>query len=77
MRIIFLFSFFFSLHFSYAQDCFPEDGKTKRMCNRASYLIAKNQFYKAQNLLKKAKGNKDIPEVSRLFSILYWKQDKN
>ena len=77
MRIIFLFSFFFSLHFSYAQDCFPEDGKTKRMCNRASYLIAKNQFYKAQNLLKKAKGNKDIPEVNRLFSILYWKQDKN
>jgi len=77
MRIIFLFSFLFSLHFSYAQDCLPEDGKTKRMCNRASYLIEKNQFYKAQNLLKKAKENKDIPEVNCLFSILYWKQDKD
>ena len=77
MRIIFLFSFFFFLQFSYAQDCLPEDGKTKRMCNRASSLIEKNQFYKAQNLLKKAKGNKDIPAINRLFSILYWKQDKD
>ena len=77
MRIIFLFSFFFFLQLSYAQDCLPEDGKTRRMCNRALSLIEKNQFYKAQNLLKKAKGNKDIPAISRLFSILYWKQDKD
>ncbi|MBC8266050.1 MAG: OmpA family protein [Flavobacteriales bacterium] len=53
------------------------DEKTKRMCNRASSLIEKNQFYKAQNLLKKVNRNKDIPEVSRLFSILYWKQGEN
>jgi len=47
------------------------------MCSRASNLIAKKQFYKAQSLLKKAKENKDIAEINRLFSILYWHQDKN
>jgi len=47
------------------------------MCNRVSNLITKKQFYKAQNLLRKAKENKDIPDINRLFSILYWYQDKN
>ena len=77
MRFYFLILFLFFTLFGFAQDCLPEDKKTKRLCKRASTLIEKNQFYKAQNLLKKAKGNKDIPEVNRLFSILYWKQDKD
>jgi len=47
------------------------------MCNRVSNLITKKQFYKAENLLRKAKENKDIPDINRLFSILYWYQDKN
>ena len=77
MRFYFLILFLFFTLFGFSQDCLPEDKKTKRLCKRASTLIEKNQFYKAQNLLKKAKGNKDIPEVNRLFSILYWKQDKD
>ena len=76
MRFFFILFSFFTL-FCFSQDCLPEDVKTKRMCNRASNLIAKKQFYKAQSLLKKSKGNKDIAEINRLFSILYWHQDKN
>ena len=77
MRFYFLILFLFFTLFGFSQDCLSEDIKTKRLCKRSSTLIEKNQFYKAKNLLKKAKGNKDIPEVNRLFSILYWKQDKD
>ncbi len=77
MRFFFLILFSSFTLFCFSQDCLSEDAKIKRMCNRISNLIAKKQFYKAQNLLKKAKENKDIPEINRLFSILYWHQDKN
>ena len=77
MRFYFLILFLFFALFSFSQDCLPEDTKIKRLCKRASTLITKNQFYKAQNLLKKVRGNKDVPEVNRLFSILNWKQDKD
>ena len=77
MQFYFLILFLFFALFGFSQDCLPEDTKIKRLCKRASTLITKNQFYKAQNLLKKVKGNKDVPEVNRLFSILNWKQDKD
>ena len=77
MQFYFLILFLFFALFGFSQDCLPEDTKIKRLCERSSTLITKNQFYKAQNLLKKIKGNKDVPEVNRLFSILKWKQDKD
>ena len=77
MRFFFLILFSFFTFFCFSQDCISQDTKIKRMCNRVSNLITKKQFYKAENLLRKAKENKDIPDINRLFSILYWYQDKN
>ena len=77
MRFFFLIFFSFFTFFCFSQNCISEDAKIKRVCNRVSNLIAKKHFYKAHNLLKKAKENKDIPDINRLLSILYWYQDKS
>jgi outer membrane protein OmpA-like peptidoglycan-associated protein/tetratricopeptide (TPR) repeat protein len=75
MRALFSIFFLFIALSSYSQDCYDNNNKIKRVCNRAYNLIMKKNHYKAQKILKKQlKYHKDNPEIKRIFSILYWAQ---
>jgi len=75
MRALFSIFFLFIALSSYPQDCYDNNKKIKRVCNRAYNLIIKKNYYKAQKILKKQlKYHKDNPEINRIFSILYWAQ---
>ncbi|MEC9209594.1 MAG: OmpA family protein [Bacteroidota bacterium] len=53
MRIIFVF-FFLSLHTVFAQECYPDKNKDKRLVRKIEKLIEKRVYYEAVDALKNA-----------------------
>jgi len=52
MRLLFLFSFFFSLNSVLSQECFPEKSKDKRQVKKIVNLIQKKSYYAALDELR-------------------------
>jgi len=69
MRILFLFSFFFSLNSVFSQECFPEKSKDKRLVKKIVKLIEKRAYYAA---LDELRVTNDIAEFSALKSEILW-----
>jgi len=69
MRILFLFSFFFSLNSVFPQECFPEKSKDKRLVKKIVKLIEKRAYYAA---LDELRVTNDIAVFSALKSEILW-----
>jgi len=71
MRILFLFSFFFSLNSVFPQECFPEKSKGKRLVKKIVKLIEKKAYYAA---LDELRFKNDIAVFSALKSEILWRK---
>ena len=71
MRILFLFSFFFSLNSVFSQDCFAKKSKDKRLVKKIVKLIEKKTYYAA---LDELHLTNDISVFSALKSEILWLQ---
>ena len=71
MRILFLFSFFFSLNSVFPQECFPEKSKDKRLVKKIVKLIEKKAYYAA---LDELRSTNDIAVFSALKSEILWRK---
>jgi len=71
MRILFLFSFFFSLNSVFPQECFPEKSNDKRLVKKIVKLIEKRAYYAA---LDELHFTNDIAVFNALKSEILWLQ---
>jgi len=71
MRILFLFSFFFSLNSVFPQECFTEKKKDKRLVKKIIRLIEKKAYYAA---LDELLSTNDIAVFSALKSEILWRK---
>ena len=71
MRILFLFSFFFSLNSVFPQECFTEKKKDKRLVKKIIRLIEKKAYYAASDELL---STNDIAVFSALKSEILWRK---
>ena len=71
MRILFLFSFLFSLNSVFPQECFPEKSKDKRLVKKIVKLIEKQSYYTA---LDELHSTNSIAVFSALKSEILWRK---
>ena len=72
MRILFLFSFFFSLNSVFPQECFPQKSKGKRLAKKIVKLIEKRAYYAA---LDELRSNNDISFLALKSEVLWLQTD--
>jgi len=71
MRILFLFSFFFSFNFVFPQECFPEKSKDKRLVKKIIKLIEEKTYYTA---LDELRSTNNIAVFNALKSEILWRK---
>ena len=71
MRILFLFSFFFSFNFVFPQECFPEKSKDKRLVKKIIKLIEKKAYYAG---LDELRSTNNIAVFNALKSEILWRK---
>jgi len=71
MRILFLFSFFFSLNSVFTQECFTEKSKDKRLVKKIVKLIEKKAYYAA---LDELPVTNDVTVFNALKSEILWRK---
>ncbi len=76
MRIFLLFSFLFSLQFSFAQECELPKGKTKRICKKAEKFIKKGKAQQTINVFREIKNSGEVAEVNRLKALAFYQLNK-
>ena len=71
IRIILFFPFFFFIDCMYAQNCYPEKRKDKKLARKIEKLIKKRNYYSATDLLKNLR---DVSYLYVLKSEILWRE---